>query len=150
MKALRLYPVFPLLARVALTDTTLPTGGGSEGKTPIYIPKGTQVGINFYALHRETSVFGANVDDFDPGRWNSIHPGPWEYMPFGGGQRSCMGQQKALAEASYVLVRIAQKFRNIESRDDRGWKAELRLTCRNSHGCHIALFSNENDVTAYE
>ncbi|CAF9905989.1 hypothetical protein IMSHALPRED_004040 [Imshaugia aleurites] len=143
-ETLRLYPVFPLLARVALTDTMLPTGGGPKGESPIYIPKGTRVGTSFYALHREPTVFGTNVDDFDPSRWNSIHPSAWEYMPFGGGQRSCMGKQKALVEASYVLVKIAQSFRHIESRDGRDWKAEMRLTCRNANGCQVALFSDDN------
>lgn len=144
MEALRLYPVFPLLARVSLSDTTLPTGGGSKGDSPIYIPKGTIVGTSYYALHREPTVFGANVDEFDPSRWNSIRPGAWEYMPFGGGERSCMGQQKALIEASYVLVKIAQTYKHIESRDDKAWKGEMRLICRNANGCYISLFPKGN------
>ena len=55
-----------------------------------------------------------------------------------------MGKQKALVEASYVLVKIAQSFRHIESRDGRDWKAEMRLTCRNANGCQVALFSDDN------
>ncbi|KAL9121277.1 MAG: hypothetical protein Q9187_002162 [Circinaria calcarea] len=143
-ESLRLYPVFPLLARVSLADTKLPTGGGADRKSPIFIPKGTGVGTSFYALHREPLVYGGNVEEFDPSRWDSIHPGPWEYMPFGGGQRSCMGQLKALVEASYVLVRIARDFKRIESRDDRAWKGEVRLTCRNANGCKVALFPDGN------
>ena len=57
-----------------------------------------------------------------------------------------MGQQKALVEASYVLVKIAQNYRHIESRDDKDWKGKMRLTCRNANGCKIALFPKGSDL----
>jgi hypothetical protein len=45
-EALRLYPVVPMNVRTALTDTTLPTGGGPDGRSPIFVPKGTDVGYS--------------------------------------------------------------------------------------------------------
>ena len=41
-EALRLYPVVPLNGRYANKDTTLPRGGGPDGKSKLFIPKGTQ------------------------------------------------------------------------------------------------------------
>ena len=38
--ALRLWPVVPLNSREAVRDTILPTGGGKDHKSPIFIPKG--------------------------------------------------------------------------------------------------------------
>jgi cytochrome P450 len=43
-EALRLYPVVPYNVRLALTDTTLPVGGGKDGLQPIGILKGTPIG----------------------------------------------------------------------------------------------------------
>jgi cytochrome P450 len=39
----------------------------------------------------------------------------WDYLPFNGGARLCIGQQLALTEAAYVVARILQKFDKIEA-----------------------------------
>jgi len=139
-EVLRIYPIFPGLGRTALVDTQLPTGGGPDGKSPIFIPVGTMLECSFFALHRDVEVFGENVEEFDPSRWEIIHPDTWEFLPFGSGPRSCLGKEKALAEASYILIRIAQRFENLESRDSRPWKGERKLTCSNANGCKISLY----------
>lgn len=137
--ALRLCPIFPLLGRIALYNTQLPVGGGDDGSSAIFVPKGSLVMTNHYALNRDCSVFGDNIEEFDPDRWNTIHPEQWQFMPFGGGQRACMGQQKALVEASYVLVRLAQSFDSIESRDPAPWKGQLTLTWKKAGGCKVSF-----------
>lgn len=94
---------------------------------------------NFYALHRNPRVFGDDVEEFNIDRWDTIKPDSWEYMPVGGGPRACVGQPKALAEASLVLVKMAQRFSRIESRDDREWEELLKLTLANANGCKVGL-----------
>lgn len=138
--ALRLYPVFPLLGRVALCDTVLPVGGGPNHNAPCFVPKGTKVEMGYHALHRDPRVFGDDVEEFRPERWDSINPGQWEFMGFGGGSRACLGRQKSLAEAAYVLARVAMRFEKLESRDGREWKGEMKLTCKSANGCKVALF----------
>ncbi len=125
--------------RVALVDTTLPVGGGPDGASPIHIPAGTGFDTSFYVLHRLSSVWGPDVKLFNRDRWNPFKPGAWEYVPFGGGPRVCAGKFKALTEASYVIVRILQEFRQIEGRDEREWTGEVQLTARNVNGCKVAL-----------
>ena len=137
--ALRLYPVFPVLARDALVDTILPTGGGSQGDKPIFAPAGTRVIGDFYTLHRNESIYGLHSHTIDPDRWNSIQPGTWQDMTFGGGMRICLGRQKALGEASCTLIRLAENFKRIESKDDRDWAGVLQLAVRNINGCKAAL-----------
>ena len=85
--ALRLYPVFPQMNRVSLTDTTLPVGGGPDGNSPIYVPKGTMFDTSYYVLHRLHSIWGSSAEVFDPDRWDTFKPGAWEFLPFGAGPR---------------------------------------------------------------
>ncbi|OTA54141.1 cytochrome P450 [Hypoxylon sp. EC38] len=138
--ALRLHPIFPLLGRLALRDTFLPVGGGLNHDHPIYVEKGSMVVMSYYALHRNRSVFGDDIEEFRPERWDSIKPEQWEFMGFGGGNRACLGQQKATIEAAYVLARLAQSFAKLESRDSRDWKGELKLTCKSANGCKVAMY----------
>lgn len=118
----------------------LPVGGGSEGKDPIFVPEGTKFNAIMYCLHRDPEIFGRDLEAFNPDRWDTIKPGPFEYMAFGQGRRICLGQQKAMAEASYILVRMALSFK-LESRDSRPYAAAQRLTTGNAHGCRIAVAS---------
>ena len=128
-----------MLGRVALRETILPRGGGPNNSAPVFVPTGSRVINSFFALHRYHSIYGEDVNTFRPERWDSIKPTVWEYMPFGGGPRGCQGQQKAFFEATYVIVMMAQRVERIESRDDREWAGEAKLTARNANGCLVAL-----------
>ncbi|TGO61344.1 hypothetical protein BCON_0028g00320 [Botryotinia convoluta] len=138
-ESLRIYPVFPIMNHVALRDTILPRGGGTNGESPIFAPKGTTIYTNQYALHRDEKAFGNDVESFKPDRWDSVNckPTPWEYMPFGGGPRACVGQQKALVEAAYTVAKIVQVYKGLESRDHKHWEGEWKLTAKNLNGCKV-------------
>ncbi|KAF2121809.1 cytochrome P450 52A12 [Lophiotrema nucula] len=112
-ETLRLYPVVPLDGRRALVDTTLPTGGGPDGTSPVYVRKGEQVDYSVYVMHRRKDLWGEDADDFRPERWDGRRSG-WEYLPFNGGPRICIGQQFALTEAGYVITRLLQRFEVME------------------------------------
>jgi len=115
-ETLRLYPLVPMNGRRALKDTTLPTGGGPDGKQPIAIRKGEQVGFPAYVMHRRHDIWGPDADEFHPDRWINRKLG-WEMIAFGGGPRVCLGQQFALNEVSFVLVRFLQRYDRIEAED---------------------------------
>lgn len=140
-ESLRIYPLLHANGRIAVTNTTLPTGGGPDGTAPIFIPAGERVSTNFYRLHREKSVFGEDIELFNPDRWNDISPNNWEFMPFSHGPRSCAGRHKALGEASYIIARMALQFEWIESRDDRPWTEDVKLVAKNGNGCQVALYT---------
>ncbi|ERF69728.1 hypothetical protein EPUS_09348 [Endocarpon pusillum Z07020] len=68
-EVLRVYPSVPVHSREAVRDTTLPVGGGSDGISPVFIPKGHLVAWqtqNFEALMLNASIQndgrGANLD----------------------------------------------------------------------------------------
>jgi cytochrome P450 len=115
-EVLRLHPLVPENSRRAVKNTTLPRGGGADGQSPIYIRAGQEVGYNTHVMHRRTDIWGEDANDFVPERWESCKPG-WEYVPFNGGPRICLGQQFALTEAGYVIVRLLQRFDKVENLD---------------------------------
>lgn len=154
-ETLRLYPAIPFNMRVALSDTTLPSGGGPSGTQPVHVKKDTIVAYSPLYMHRSDLYPDAYADgtpfpyprEYHPHRW--MYPGsktadsekinegpwipkPWTYIPFNGGPRICLGQQFALAEMGYTLVRIFQKYKCLERRmraeDDGLMRANIVLT----------------------
>lgn len=147
-ETLRLYPVVPVDGRRALRDTTLPTGGGPDGTAPVYVQKDEQVDYSVYIMHRRKDLWGPDADEFKPSRWNGRKSG-WEYLPFNGGPRICIGQQFALTEAGYVITRLAQRFEKIEGvgntweapeKGGLGWvRHALSLTACPSDGVKVRM-----------
>ncbi|KAJ5324527.1 cytochrome P450 [Penicillium atrosanguineum] len=135
-ETLRLYPPVPNNAKMAIRDTVLPRGGGPDGDAPILIEKGNWIIYTVYAMHRRKDLFGEDADEFRPERWVK-NEFTWQYLPFNGGPRVCLGQQYALTEALYVLVRFAQEFEEIESRDPRPWIEDLTLTVSGANGVKV-------------
>ena len=140
-ESLRIYPVVPGNARFANKPTTLPRGGGPDGNSPIYIPKGGIVTYNVATMHTRKDIYGPDADEFRPERWapeEGLRPG-WGYLPFNGGPRICVGQQFALTEASYTIVRLLQEFDGIESRDETPWTEKLALTLAIQTGVQVSM-----------
>lgn len=96
---LRLYPSVPVNSRTALKTTTLPVGGGNDGRAPILVHKGEAVGYCVYTMHRRRDLFGEDAEVFRPERWEDDPvDGPdlknigWAYLPFNAGPRVCLGR----------------------------------------------------------
>ena len=138
-ESLRLMPVVPGNGRTAVRDTVLPLGGGPDEKSPLFIPKGTVCLYSVWAMHRREDFYGKDSLEFRPERWEALRPG-WEYLPFNGGPRICLGQQFALLEASYCTIRLMQTFPKIEPRDEREWTEWITLTLASGVGTRVALF----------
>ncbi|EOA83553.1 hypothetical protein ACJQWK_00230 [Exserohilum turcicum] len=135
-ETLRLYPTVPYNIRIALKDTTLPMGGGPDGQQPIGIPAGTPIGYSTLIMQRREDIYPPTSASFpppavfSPERWDSWTPKSWTYIPFNGGPRICIGQQFALTEMAYTLVRIFQRFETVENRmdgQDPGLHADIVL-----------------------
>lgn len=121
-----------------MEDSILPLGGGPDGQSPIFVPKGAIVAYSTYAMHRRKDYYGNDAEQFRPERWESLRPG-WEYLPFNGGPRICLGQQYALTEAGYVTARLCQEFKEVQSRDPEPWKENLTLTLCSKNGVQVGL-----------
>ena len=150
LAVLRLYPSVPVNSRAALTRTTLPTGGGPSGTSPILVRRGEAVGYSVYAMHRRRDIYGPDADLFRPERWenDALKDVGWGYLPFNGGPRICLGQDFALLEAGYTVVRLIQCFGRIEMVE--GAKQEehvpvgtekqtLTLVVASAEGCWVQM-----------
>jgi cytochrome P450 len=103
-ESMRLYPpAWVLNGRTALEDVEI---GGYT------LPKGSRIFISPYMMHRLPQYF-PNPDHFDPDRWlpeaEAVLP-KYAYIPFGGGQRVCIGNSFAMMEAQLLLATIAQQY----------------------------------------
>ncbi|RMZ44931.1 hypothetical protein AFCA_010741 [Aspergillus flavus] len=134
----RLYPNGIQMVRIALEDTTLPVGGGPDQSQPIFIQKGDIVHANRYLMHRDPDNWGPDAEVFRPERWGDVRP-LWKFVPFGGGPRICPAHVLVDTEASYVLLRFVQRFRTLEPRDERPYKAIMRIGPSNLHGVNVAV-----------
>lgn len=103
-ESMRLYPpVWVLNTRTASEDTTI---------GDYTIPKGTQIFISQYVMHRQARFF-AEPERFDPARWTpefEANLPKFAYMPFGGGPRVCIGNSFAMMEAQLLLATIAERW----------------------------------------
>ncbi|KAK2783502.1 hypothetical protein FQN52_009622 [Onygenales sp. PD_12] len=127
-EAMRLYPVVPFNVRHAVKDTTLPRGGGPDGRSPIGVPNDTRIAYSTMYMQRRPELYDPppvgdekrTVPYFDPAkyipdRWVSgWQPRPWHFIPFNGGPRICLGQQFAMLEMGYTVTRILQHYSEIQ------------------------------------
>lgn len=123
-ETLRLYPAVPynirscrkhhrdLLHKSQLTiivveDSTLTS---PADQPEIACLKGNHVIYSTYAMQRRRDLYPPVSDTFaDPGiyspdRWENWTPRPWQYVPFNGGPRICIGQNFALTEIAFVCT----------------------------------------------
>jgi cytochrome P450 len=74
--------------------------------------------VSFYAMHRDPALWEDPLR-FDPDRFlpeRSQGRSRWQYLPFGGGPRSCIGDHFAMLEATLALATIIRGV-EIESLD---------------------------------
>ncbi|KAJ3497075.1 hypothetical protein NLG97_g2179 [Lecanicillium saksenae] len=140
-EGLRLYTPVASHSRQAAVDTTLPRGGGPDGQSPIAVRAGTSVVWSVYALNRNPLHYGDDWAEFRPERWESLRPlaTSAHFMPFGSGPRSCIGQQMAQMEISYVLVRLLQAFETLDSRDERPFREAEAVSFYSAHGTMVGM-----------
>ena len=125
-----------------MKDTILPTGGGPNRKSPVFVRKGDWVIMYNAGFNYDKSIWGEDVDVFNPQRWVDRRP-MWEFIPFSGGPRICPAQQQVLTQVTYLLVRLAREFKRIENRDGVLEYVEFVKTLTQSrNGVKVALLTN--------
>lgn len=101
-EALRLYPPIWLTSRRAI---------GPDRLDGYRVEAGDLVCVSQWVLHRDPRYW-PHPERFDPDRFaDPAQLTPHAYLPFGGGERICIGQHFALLEATLVLATLVSRLR---------------------------------------
>jgi cytochrome P450 len=95
-ETLRLHPVITEVGRRLTRPMRI---GGFD------LPAGVAAAAGIYLVHRRPDVW-PEPERFDPARFLGRRPSPYEFLPFGGGTRRCLGMAFALYEMKVVLARV--------------------------------------------
>lgn len=109
-ESLRLCPPAAGVGRLATRDIAV------DGYR---VQAGSLLAIGIYALHRDPDLWRDPLV-FDPDRFSATNMkkrGRWEFLPFAGGPRSCIGEHFALLESTLALATIVREV-EITSGDD--------------------------------
>ena len=130
-ESLRLYPPVPRFDREALAQDEI---------GDYRIEAGDFVSIWPWIIHRHRKLWN-DPDAFDPenfsaGRRKEYHR--FQYIPFGGGPRTCVGARLALAEALTILAIWLSRWR-FQPLDGRDIRVSGMVTLRPKGGLPLVL-----------
>jgi cytochrome P450 len=102
-EAMRIYPPVMAIPRSAVRDTTI---GGYR------VPAGSEALIWLYRTHHDPRFY-PEPERFLPERFDDARSAArpkHAYLPFGAGQRACIGQTFAMIEAQLIVATFAQRL----------------------------------------
>jgi cytochrome P450 family 135 len=99
-ESMRSRPVIPIIGRRVRRPWRL---------GPFAVPAGTPVTMSILLVHHREDLY-PDPFAFRPDRWEGHGPGTYEWIPFGGGIRRCLGAALAMAEQRVVLAAMARRL----------------------------------------
>jgi cytochrome P450 len=100
VEGMRSRPVIPIVGR----RVTVPWRLGEY-----VLPAGSAISVSILLVHHREDVY-PDPFAFRPERWLGRKPGTYEWLPFGGGTRRCLGAALAMAEQRVVLEAMAGRL----------------------------------------
>ena len=137
-ESMRLYPPAWIIERGTEKDAVL---GGHR------IPKGTMVLVSPYVTHRHPG-FWSNPEGFDPERFSperSASYDRYQYIPFGGGPRVCIGSVFAMMEAQIILA-LSAKYLQFDLLPGHKVNLDPLVTLRPREGLPMRVHSTPTTV----
>ncbi|HEY8039481.1 MAG TPA: cytochrome P450 [Polyangiaceae bacterium] len=136
-ESLRLQPVVPQVGRVLMEPTKI---GGLE------LPAGVFVSPSIYLVHRRPSLY-PDPTRFRPERFLDFKPAAWEFLPFGGGLRKCVGAAFALYEMKMVLATMLPRV-EMRLATDRVRPVRRAVTITPSDGLPVMVTAKRSRESA--
>lgn len=127
-ESLRLQPVIPMVGRVLQAPQKIGTWD---------MPAGAFVAPAIYLVHRRESLY-PEPRAFKPERFLSFKPAAWEWLPFGGGLRKCVGAAFAMYEMKMVLATMLPRV-EMRLATDRVRPVRRAVTITPSDGLPVLL-----------
>jgi cytochrome P450 len=130
-ESMRSRPVIPMIGR----RVTVPWRLGDYA-----VDADTPVLMSILLVHHREDVY-PDPYSFRPERWEGHKPGTYEWIPFGGGIRRCLGAALAMAEQRVVLEAMARRL-DLEADDPEPERAVHRnVTMIPSRGARVVIRS---------
>jgi cytochrome P450 len=130
-EAMRLYPPAHTLARAAVKADEI---------VGHHIPADATIYIVPWLIHRNKNLW-SEPERFDPERFSpekSAGRPRYAYIPFGAGQRICIGAAFAVTEAVLILATLAQRYR-LHLKPGHPVEPQGLITLRPRHGMAMIL-----------
>jgi cytochrome P450 family 135 len=128
-ETMRSRPVVPIVGR----RVKLPWRLGDYA-----VAADTPVLISILLLHHREDLYPEPFE-FRPERWAERKPGTYEWLPFGGGVRRCLGAALAMAEQRVVLEAMARRL-DLEAADPAPERVLHRnVTMIPRHGARVVV-----------
>ncbi len=130
-EAMRSRPVIPIIGR----RPTVPWRLGEYA-----VPAGAPISMSILLLHHREDLY-PDPFGFRPERWlaDGAKPGTYEWIPFGGGTRRCLGAALAMAEMRVVLRAMVARL-DLSAPDPAPERALHRnVTMIPAQGCRVVV-----------
>lgn len=137
-ETLRIYPVGMLMFPRIVQEPTELLGYPLEPNTVL-------MGC-IYLLHQRPDLY-PEPKQFQPERFLERQFSPYEYMPFGGGMRRCIGEALAMLELKLVVAEILSTY-DIELADSRPETPQRRgVTLGQTRGVRLKIVGQRQQTT---
>jgi len=129
-EGMRLHPPVPIFARQVEEDTPV------DDKI---IPKGTQLAIFTYMLHRNPEYWD-DPNTFNPDRFGKddyLKRNPYIYIPFSAGSRNCIGQKFALLEEKIMMYHVVANYRFVSLQNEDDIEDCMEIIHKSENGLYL-------------
>lgn len=139
-EAMRVRPVIPVTGRRVAAPWRL---------GPYGVPEGTPVAASILLLHHREDLY-PDPFAFRPERWleggngsgpSFRKPGTYEWIPFGGGTRRCLGAALAMAEQRVVLEAMGRRLDLVAATPEPERPKHRNVTMLPARGARVILLS---------
>jgi len=138
-EALRLYPPFWMVDRMALSDDRV---------GDLVIPRGSTVVVFVYGVHHSPQYW-PNPESFDPERFsksNGMQHPAFAYLPFGAGPRGCIGGNYATLQILMILSVLLRRY-DLQLAPGQTIEARPMVILRPKHGIRMT-FTRQSHLAA--
>jgi cytochrome P450 len=131
LEALRLYPPFWMVDRMAVSDDRV---------GDVVIPRGSMVIVYVYGAHHAPRHW-QNPETFDTERFTKANDKlrtPFTYLPFGAGPRGCIGGNYAMLQILMILSDLLRKY-DFQLTPGQTIEARPMVILRPKHGIRMTF-----------
>ncbi len=131
VEGMRSRPVIPFIGR----RVSVPWRLGEY-----VLAEGTPIGMSILLVHHRQDIYEEPFA-FRPERWLDRKPGTYEWIPFGGGTRRCLGAALAMAEQRVVLDAMARRLDLQADRPEPERAMHRNVTMIPARGARVVITS---------